>query len=171
MSITGVSDNHVDPSFWLVAPDGVTYFSGQPPEPEGERRVELRHETFSSDDAASKSAYFAAAGSRRVQLLEGDGRGGLEISETTELSEPVEHVEADPEDEYRVYAVTATKLVSLKYHTLELIKSTEYCGILEQAGLGEAKVSGVTAGDDHVYLTVEGEPVVLKICKEEALSE
>lgn len=159
--------DHVDPSFWLLTPDGVTYFSGQRPMPEGERRVELSHETFSSDDAASKSAYFAAEGSNRVQLLEGDGRGGLEISQTTELSEPVEHVEAKPEEEYRVYAVTDTKLVSLKHDTLEVITSTEYRGILEQAGLGEAKVSGVTVGDDYVYLTVAGEPVVLKIRKEE----
>jgi hypothetical protein len=125
----------------------------------------------SSEDAASKSAYLAAEGSGRVTLLEGDSRGGLDLSESNDLSETVEHVEAKPEEEYRVYAVTATKLISLKYDSLEVIKKTEYRSVLEQAGLGAAKIEDFTVGDDYLYLAVEGEPVVLKIRKEESLTE
>lgn len=162
----------VDPSFWLVSPDGATYFRGEErPEPESDRRVKVSHKTFSSDDNATKSAYFAEEGSRRVELLEGDARGGLELAASKELSETIEHVEAKPEEEYRVYAVTANKLISMKYDTLEVIKTTEFRSALEQAGLDDARISDFTVGDDYLYLAVGGEPLVLKIRKEEALTE
>lgn len=164
--------NSIEPSFWLVTPEGFTYFHGEEsPEPMGTRRVPLSHKTFSSDDDSAKSAYFAEKGSSRVQLVEGNSRGGLEITAVNELGETIEHVVAEPEEEHRVYAVTATKLISMRYDSLEVIKTTEYRSALEQAGLAHARISVLTVGDDYLYLAVEGKPSVLKIRKEESLTE
>ncbi len=160
-----------DPSFWLVGPDGATYFRGAEPRPEGTHRVSLSPETFSSHDGASKSAYFAEEGSRRVRHLEGDSRGGLEVTRSNEVSETIEHVEAEPEEEHRVYAATADKLIGMKPDTLETIRTTDFRSTLERAGLGTATVSDITVGDDHLYLALHDEPYVLKIRKEEALTE
>ncbi|MDR7301441.1 copper chaperone PCu(A)C [Haloactinomyces albus] len=163
--------NDTEPSFWLVTPEGFTYFHGEQPEPMGTLRVPLSHKTFSSDDTVPKSAYFAEEGSSRVQLVEGDSRGGLEVVESNDFGETIEHVEAEPEEEHRVYAVTATKLISMRYDSLEVITTTEYRSTLERAGLGHARISDLTVGDDYLYLAVEGEPYVLKIRKEESLTE
>ncbi|WP_158546658.1 copper chaperone PCu(A)C [Halopolyspora algeriensis] len=165
--------NHVDPSFWLVTREGFTYFHETPqgPQPAGTRRVALSHTTFSSDDSVSKSAYFAEEGSRRVQLVEGNAHGGLEVVAVNELSETVEHVVAEPQQEHRVYAVTADKLISMRPETLEVITMIDFRTTLEQSGLGHARISGVAVGDDYVYLAVEGEPYVVKARKEEALTE
>lgn len=163
--------NDVDPSFWLVTPEEVTYLSGTEPQPGGTHRGRFDHTRFGSDDTSAKSAYVAEEGSRVVQLLEGDSRGGLAVVASNELSETVEHVVAEPQQEHRVYAATAHTLVSMRYDTLETITTTDFRSTLEQAGLGHARLSEVTVGDDYVYLAVAGEPYVVKVRKDEALTE
>lgn len=159
------ADDRADRSFWLIAPEAITYFSAVPqPQPEAVPPVELSHKTFSPDDGEAGSAYFAAADSTRVALLEGDPRGGWEISASSSLGEKVEHLEAEPEEKL-VYALTATTLFTLKFDTLEVLGTTEFRTTLEQADLGDAMISDFTVGDEYLYLALEDEPHILKIRK------
>ncbi len=129
----------IDPSFWLVTPDGVTYFSeAERPEPVAARQVPLSHKTFSPDDDS-------------------------EVAERNDLGETVEHVEALP-DEQRVHAVTANEVITMRFGTLETVKTTEFRSTLERAGLGDARISDFIVGADHLYLAVEGEPY-LEYCR------
>jgi copper(I)-binding protein len=154
------------PSFWLLASDAIAYFSGEePPLREVRRPVEVSHKTFSPHDDSPRSAYLAAEGSTRVELLQQGPQGALEVVASTDVGESVEHLEAEPLD-HRVYALTETTLVTMKFNTLEIVDVAEFRSALDQAGPGAARISDFTVGDNFLYLAVEGEPHIVKIRKE-----
>jgi hypothetical protein len=64
-----------------------------------------------------------------------------------------------------VYAATESKVVAIKYDTMQILGSVDFRNYLKQGSLKDAKVSGMSVGEKRVYLTLEGEPYVLGIKK------
>ncbi|MQA15181.1 MAG: hypothetical protein GEV09_13720 [Pseudonocardiaceae bacterium] len=163
-AVVAEAGDSLDPAFWLVGPGRVAHFAGKQPTPTADRTGELSHETFSPDRDTPEAAYLTEEGSSRVVALEGQ-QGELAGVAEQDLGEPVEHVESKAKEEFRVYAATASSLTVLRSDNLERLDTIEFRSVLDQAGLGGARIGGLTVGDSHIYLGVEGEPYVLRIRK------
>lgn len=152
----------LDPAFWIASPDGVAFYGGDPPERLVSRPIEATD--IAVDLTSSQRAYVAEAD--RIVALEGDPEhfleGKLEIVATRSLDEEVEHVASD---ELHVFATTRSKLVAMRRETLETVETVEFGRLFEREGISPRGVSGITAGTQDAYLTLEGEPYVLSVRK------
>ncbi|QYJ15776.1 hypothetical protein Rxycam_01604 [Rubrobacter xylanophilus DSM 9941] len=157
-----------DPAFWVVGPGGVAHYRGDPPRLRVERGVRVAGEALDSNLEASQMAY--AGGARgRALLLEGDPEGllegGLEVIRRTPLGEPAEYVESKAKEELRVYAATRGRLVVLDSETLEVEAIRDFGRALRERRLGGVGLSGMTVGEERVYLTLRGEPYLVSVPK------
>jgi hypothetical protein len=154
----------LEPQFWAWGPDGISHYAGFPPDLKVSMPINAA--AFAVDIETAQRVYVGEGTSSRVVALEGDADGFLngELREVAEqdLGERAEYLEAG---DLRVTAATQDSLVEMKRDTLDVLETTEFRSFLEQQGLGEARVSGMTVTGDRVYLTLEGEPYMLSIRK------
>ncbi len=152
----------LDPAFWIAGPGGVAFYGGDPLKRLVGRPMDA------ADVAVDLTGYQRAyvAEGNRVVALEGDPEdflgGRLKVMATRSLGERVEHLASD---ELYVFAATKDRLVAMRRETLEVVESVEFGRLLGREGVSPAGASGVTAGTEDVYLTLEGEPYVLSIKK------
>ncbi len=163
-----VPEKGIEPAFYVVGPGGVEFFSGSPPERQVGKKIAVEEEAFTLDDDASERVYIGEP-SGRVDLIEGDPqdelKGKLLIEKRADLGEPAEFLESRIAEEMLVYAVTESKVVAIKYDTMQVVGSVDFRRPLKQKALEDAKVSGMTVGEKRVYLTLKGEPYVLSVEK------
>ncbi|PLS86525.1 MAG: hypothetical protein CYG60_06775, partial [Actinobacteria bacterium] len=118
------------------------------------------------DHESSQRAYVAEAGASRVVVLEGDPEGLLEgeLLEVAErdLGEEARHVETTTTE---VYAATESRLFVLRREDLSVEESVDFREPIEDEALKRAPVSGMAAGKENVYLTIDGQPYVLSVDK------
>jgi hypothetical protein len=152
----------LEPAFWTAGPGGVSYYHGDPPERLVGQPMEATD--IAVDLNVAQRAYVAEGD--RVVALEGDPEkyleGDLVVTATRSLGEQVEHVASD---ELHVFAATEEKLVAMRREGLEVVESVEFGRLLEREGKTSAGVSGIAVGAEDVYLTLEGEPYVLRVKK------
>lgn len=157
-----------DPAFWTVGPGGVAHYRGDPPRLRVERGVRVSGEALASNLEASQMAY-AGTVSGEALLLEGDPEGllegRLEVIRRTRLGEPAEYMESEAKEELRVYAATRSRLVVLDSETLEVEATRSFGPALRERGLEGAELSGMTVGEERVYLTLRGEPYLISVPK------
>lgn len=65
--------------------------------------------------------------------------------------------------EVRLYAATLSKLVALDPEGLEPLNTDGFGNNLEE--LGDTVPSGITVGDESVYVTLDSQPYMLEIGK------
>jgi len=163
-----VPEEGMESAFWIVGPGGIEYYSGDPPERQVGKRIGVEKEAFTLDDEAVERVYVGEP-SGRVDLIEGDPerelKGKLLVEKTVDLGEPAEFLESRIAKDLLVYAVTESKVVAIKYDTMQVVGSVDFRRYLKQESLKDAKVSGMTVGEKRVYLTLEGAPYVLSIEK------
>jgi hypothetical protein len=154
----------IEPELWTWGPGGIAYYNGFPPEQKVGMPVNAG--AFAVDIETAQRAYVGEGASGRVIAVEGDPQGILEgkLKEMAEqdLGEPAEHLEAE---DLRVFAVTQNKLVAMKRDNLDILDTVEFRSFLDQQGLGDARVSGMTVTGDRVYVTLEGQPYILSLRK------
>jgi hypothetical protein len=152
----------LDPAFWIAGPGGVAFYGGDRPERMVWRPMEAQD--IAVDLASSQRAYIAEAA--HVVALEGDPErlleGNLEVMATRNLGERVECLTSD---ELHVFAATQDRLVAMRRETLEPIESVAFGPVLGREEVAPASISGMTVGDEEIYLTLEGEPYVLSVKK------
>jgi hypothetical protein len=154
----------IEAEFWTWGPAGIAYYKDFPPE----QKVGMPVNTgaFAVDIETAQRAYVGEATSGRVMAVEGDApgilNGDLRTVAEQDLGEPAEHLEAE---DLRVFAATQNKLVAMKRDNLDILDTVEFRSFLDQQGLGDARVSGMTVTGDRVYLTLEGEPYILSLRK------
>jgi hypothetical protein len=163
-----VPEKGIEPAFYVVDPGGVAFYSGYPPEHQVGKRIGVEEEAFTLDDDAAERIYVGEP-SGEVDLIEGDPQEELEgrllVEKKLDLGEPAEYLQSRIAEELLVYAVTESKVIAIKYDTMQIVGSIDFRRYLEQKSLQEAKVSGMTVGEKKVYLTLEGEPYVLSVKK------
>lgn len=151
------------PSFWLANRDGVSFYHGEPSPIKllTDRRISV--EDMALDLESSQRAYIAEAGSSRVVALEGDPEGLLEgrLLEVAaqDLGEQVEYVQAESTE---VYAATRDKLFVMRREDLSVEETVDFREPLADEALKSAPVSGMAVGKEKVYLTLEGQPYVVR---------
>jgi hypothetical protein len=163
-----VPEKGIEPAFYVVDPGGVEFFSGFPPERQVGKRIGVEEEAFTLDDDAAERVYVGEP-SGQVDLIEGDPQDQLEgrllVEKKVDLGEPAEYLESRIAEELLVYAATESKVVAIRYDTMQIVGSVDFRRPLKQKSLKEAKVSGMTVGEKRVYLTLEGEPYSLSVKK------
>jgi hypothetical protein len=153
-----------DPALWIAGSQGTTYYGGDPLEPMVRSPQEAEDIAV---DAESAQRVYVAEGSR-LTALEGDPQGQLK----GDLEEMVSRdmggkIEAVASDALYVYAATKDRLVVMLRETLKTVETVELGYKFEQKGLHPTGISGITTGESAggVYLTLEGEPYVVRIRK------
>jgi hypothetical protein len=163
-----VPEKGIEPAFYVVDPGGVEFYSGFPPERQVGKRIGVEEEAFTLDDDAAERVYVGEP-SGEVDLIEGDPQDELEgrllVEKKIDLGEPAEYLDSRIPEELLVYAATESKVVAIKYDTMQIVGSVDFRNYLKQGSLKDAKVSGMSVGEKRVYLTLEGEPYVLGIKK------
>jgi hypothetical protein len=163
-----VPEKGIEPSFYIVHPGGVEFYSGFPPEHQVGKRIGVEEEAFTLDDDAAERVYVGEP-SGDVDLIEGDPQHELEgkllVEKKVDLGEPAEYLESRIAEELLVYAATESKVVAIKYDTMQIMGSVDFRDYLKQESLRDTKVSGMSVGETRIYLTLEGEPYVLSIKK------
>jgi len=149
-----VPEKGIEPAFYVVDPDGVEFYSGYPPERQAGKRIGVEEEAFTLDDDAAERFYVGEP-SGEVDLVE----------KKLDLGEPAEYLQSRIAEELLVYAATESKVVAIKYDTMQIVGSVDFRRYLKQRSLEDAKVSGMTVGEERIYLTLEGEPYVLSVDK------
>lgn len=167
-SFLEVPEKGIEPAFYVVGAGGVEFYSGSPPERQVGKQIGVEEEAFTLDDDAAERLYIGEP-SGRIDLIEGDPQGQLKgkllIEKTVDLGEPAEFLESRIAEELLVYAVTESKVVAIEYDTMQVVGSVDFRRPLKEEALKEAKVSGMTVGEERVYLTLEGEPYALSVKK------
>jgi hypothetical protein len=153
-----------DPALWIAGSQGTAYYGGDPLQ----RMVRSPQEAddIAVDTESAQRAYVAKGS--RLTALEGDPQGQLEGSLEELASRNLGgKIEAVTSDALYVYAATKGRLVVMLRETLETVETVDIEGEFEQKGLHPAGISGMATGDsaDGVYLTLEGEPYVVKVRK------
>ncbi len=146
--------------FWMAGPEGVALYGGIPPERLG--NLPLEAGTFATDADDPLRAYVGETSSGRVVAIEPDEAGELRIVAEVTLTAPAEYLDAE---DGRLYAVTRDELVVLDSETLETVETVELGPLVAQENLEQAEHSGLTVGEENVYVTLKGEPYVLLIGK------
>lgn len=146
--------------FWVAGPDGVAFYPDLSPESRATAPVSAG--ALAADATDAERAYVAESGSGRVVALEPRLKGRLEVVAETDLGEEVAYLAAE---EGAVYAATASKLVVLDPASLEPRRTVEFATELERGSLEGAALSGLAVAEDALYLTLEGEPFVVRIRK------
>lgn len=150
------------PAFWTMKPDGVGFYAGDPPRRLTGKRIKAGDFVV---DAPSSQRVFVARGDR-VVALEGDRakylRGRLVAVANRNLNRKVERLASD--DRY-VYAAAKSNLIIMGRITLKPEQTVDFGPLLKRRGIGAGAVSGITVGDENVYLTLEGEPYIVSVKK------
>jgi hypothetical protein len=153
-----------DPALWVAGSQGTTYHGGDPLESMVRSPQEAQDIAV---DTESAQRVYVAEGSR-LTALEGDPQeqleGDLEELASRDLGGKLEAVTSDA---LYVYAATKDRLVVMLRETLETVETVDLEDKFEQKGLHPTGISGITTGESAggVYLTLEGEPYVVRICK------
>jgi hypothetical protein len=153
-----------DPALWIAGSQGTTYYGGHPLESMAQSPQEA--EDIAVDTESAQRAYVAEGS--RLTALEGDPQGQLEGDLEEMVSRDLRGtIEAVTSDALYVYAATTGKLVIMLRETLETVETVDLEDKFEQKGLHPTGISGITTGESAggVYLTLEGEPYVIRICK------
>ncbi|MDP9474386.1 MAG: hypothetical protein M3R38_01580 [Actinomycetota bacterium] len=141
--------------FWLAGPEGVSAHAfGTNPFPEGE--VPLDAAALAVDAENAERAYASETGTGRIVAVEPEGGEGLRVVEERDLGEEVLYLAAEPG---LLHAVTPQRLVTLDAASLETIQSVE---LPPKAG---GKPNGIAVGEEGVFVTLEGERLVLLFSK------
>ena len=163
-----VPEKGIEPAFYVVDPGGVEFYSGYPPERQAGKRIGVEEEAFTLDDDAAERFYVGEP-SGEVDLIEGDPqdelKGRLLVEKKLDLGEPAEYLQSRIAEELLVYAAMESKVVAIKYDTMQIVGSVDFRRYLKQRSLEDAKVSGMTVREERIYLTLEGEPYVLSVEK------
>ena len=146
--------------FWLAGPEGVALYGGPPPERLGNLPLEAGSLATDADDP--QRAYAGETSSGRVVAVEPDEAGELRAVAEADLNAPAEYLYAE---EGRLYAISRDELVVLDSESLETVETVEIGPLVAQEGLEQAEPSGLTVGEENVYVTLKGEPYVLFIEK------
>ncbi len=146
--------------FWLAGPEGVALYGGPPPERLGNLPLEAGSLATDADDP--QRAYAGETSSGRVVAAEPDEAGELRTVAEVNLNTPAEYLDAE---EGRLYAVSRDELVVLDAESLEPVETVEIGPLVAEEGLEQAEPSGLTVGEENVYVTLKGEPYVLLIGK------
>jgi hypothetical protein len=153
-----------DPALWIAGSQGTAYYGGHPLE--SMARSPQAAEDIAVDTESAQRAYVAEGS--RLTALEGDPQGQLEGDLEGIVSRDLGGtIVAVTSDALYVYAATNGKLVVMLRETLETMKTVDLEDKFEQKGLHPTGISGITTGESAggVYLTLEGEPYVIMICK------
>lgn len=141
-------------AFWTVYPDHVAYYSGDPPRLDARWTGRVDDDTFAPDGDMPGRAYLAEPGSDEVVAVDQPEDGTLETVASATLTDPVAYLESKAKDESRVYAVTSSELAVLASSSLQILAEIDLDRILAEHSLPNADVSGMTVGDEYVYLTL-----------------
>jgi len=153
-----------DPALWIAGSQGTAYYGGDPLE--SMVRSPQEAEDIAVDTESAQRVYVAEGS--RLTALEGDPqgllRGHLEEMASRDLGGKIEAVTSDS---LYVYAATKYRLVLMLRETLETVETVDLEDKFEQKGLRPTGISGIATGEsaDGVYLTLEGEPYVVRISK------
>jgi hypothetical protein len=152
------------PAFWTAEPKSVAYYYGDPPEKLGEKKIAA--DEISVDTESLQRAY-VAEGSTLTALEGGPQRflaGRLYATKSRDLGAEIGGVTSD--DLY-LYAATGDEFFAMERESLQPLERVDIGGLLRGKGLGSAEISGIATDNsaDRVYLTLEGEPYVLRIEK------
>ena len=153
-----------DPALWIAGSQGTTYYGGDPLETMARSPQEA--EDIAVDTESAQRIYVAEGST--LTALEGDPqgqlKGGLEEMASRDLGGKIEGVTSDA---LYVYATTKDRLVVMLRETLKTVETVDLENEFEQEGLHPTGISGITTGEsaDGVYLTLEGEPYVVRISK------
>jgi len=157
-AIVEAPEKGLDPAFWTSDPGGVAFYGGNPPE---RLVVERIGATDVAVDLSSMQRAYVAE-DERVVALEGDPEdlleGALVAEKTRSLGEKVERVASD---ELHVFAATEHELVAMRRESLDVVGTVGFGRLLEREGTTPDGISGMTVGNEEVYLTFGGEPYVL----------
>jgi hypothetical protein len=153
-----------DPALWIAGSQGTTYYGADPLESMARSPQEAEDVAV---DTESAQRIYVAEGSR-LTVLEGDPQGQLE----GDLEEMASHdlggtIEAVTSDALYVYAATKDRVVVMRRETLETVETVDLGDLTGRDGLHPTGISGITTGESAggVYLTLEGEPYVVRISK------
>ncbi len=146
--------------FWLAGLEGVTLYGGIPPERLG--NLPLEAGTLATDAEDPQRAYVGEPSSGRVVAVETDEAGELRIVAEVNLDAPAEYLDVE---EGRLYTITRDELEVLDSETLEIVETVELGPLVAQENLEQAEHSGLTVGEENVYVTLQGEPYVLLVEK------
>lgn len=159
-AVVEAPEKGLDPAFWVAGPEGLSYYSGEPPErlvglPMGVRDIAVDRES------AQRAYVIDDEDPRRVVAVEGDpeglDRGELEVMAHRRLYGEVECLASD---ELHVFAAMRGRLVVMRRETLEVVESVRFEGPAR-----DATPSGITVGKEDVYVTLSEEPYVLSVDK------
>lgn len=154
----------LDPAFWTASPDGVAFYGGSTPK----RLVglPLAAKDIAVDLESSQRAYVFAPGSSVVVAVEGDPArllgGRLLVDKKKDVGAEIQRITCD---ETSVYVATRNRLVVLDREKLEPVETADFEHLLKRKDVGGTGISGITIGDENVYLTVAGEPYFLTLEK------
>lgn len=147
--------------FWLAGPEGVALYGGLLPGRLGNLPLEAGSLATDADDP--QRVYVGETSSGRVVAVEPDEAGELRTVAEVDLNDPAEFLDVE---EGRLYAASRDELVVLDSESLETVETVEIGPLVAQEGLDEqAEPSGLTVGEENVYVTLKGEPYVLLIEK------
>lgn len=161
----GASDDSLieasgEEGFWIAGPEGVALYGRIPPERLG--NLPLEAGTLATDADDPQRAYVGEVASGRLVTVEPEEAGDLRVVAEANLAAPAEYLDAQ---DGLLYAVTRDELLVLDSETLEAVETVELGPLVAQEDLEHAEPSGLTVGEENVYVTLKGEPYVLLIEK------
>ncbi len=158
-------------SFHVVGPEGVSHYKGPPGGVSEKGHLDIPVEKSAGDLVKETRVYIAEKDTDRLVAVDSHRwHHGLEVVAEMRVGEPVRHIGVD---ETRIYAATEHELVVLETNsfegfdnnTFDVVDTIDYRAALPGERLEKAPLSGLAVGDDHVYLTLKGEPYVVSVGK------
>lgn len=147
--------------FWVAGSGGVGFYDGPPFERRASARG-LEAVALAADVSEPARAYAAVSESGRVVAIELGQKGNLEVVEEAEVGGRVTHLAVE---KGRLYALMPGKTVVLDTKNLKTLETVDFDRSLDREALKRAEPSGLAVGEDALYLTLEGEPVLVQIQK------
>lgn len=157
--------------YHVLGSDGITHYKGAPGRVEETGRVDVRAGHSAGDEVKVDRVYVAERDSDRLLAVETPpDHEGLSIVATADLGSPVRDVGTD---ETRVYAATDDALVVFETDSfigypdghLHRIATIPYRDALPDGPARSASVSGLAVGPDRVWLTLDGQDIVVGVAQ------
>lgn len=157
--------------YYVAGPEGVAHYKGAPDRLERTGEIGVRAHTTAGDEVKPSRIYVAEEGTGRLLAIDVNrAHSGLHVVAEAELGEAVEHVAVDSR---RVYAATEHKLVVFESNSfvgyengsIPVVETIHFRKALPTVALATAPLSGVAAGEDHVYMSFKTEPYLVSIEK------
>lgn len=156
-------------SYHVLGSDGITHFKGAPGPVEETGRIDVRAGHSAGDEVKVDRVYVAERDTDRLLAVETPpDHEGLSVVAAADLGSPVRDVGTD---ETRVYAATddavtvfaADSFIGYPDGHLDRIATIPFRDALPDGPARGAPVSGLAVGPDHVWLTLDGQDVVVGV--------